>query len=221
MSINKQGIITVDTGKVHCLINNFTETNTTTDWNLGSGVSLNNGTMVMTGTGPNLTSAAFPVGADDIICFEFTVSLPTVSTTTGGPGLYLGTQNGQNGTVLTYNATTQTYTESGNNTNKYFIHAYNSTAEINVKAYIIGSDVPLNAVPPVEKSNNYSDAIYAIRITGGTTTCIRTGYNSNSSMVIHLKNPRLYKISRYGVCENNDEASIGKGYISFSNLYEI
>lgn len=221
MSINKQGVVTVNTEKVPYLVNNFTETNTTTGWNLGSGVSLSNGTLVMSGTAPSLTSVAFPVGANDIICFEFTVSLPTVSTTTSGPGIYLGTQYGQNGTQLTYNATTHTYTEGGNSTNKYFLHAYNSTAEINVKAYIIGSSVLLSAVPPTEKPSTYSGTIYAIRITGGTTTCIRTGYNANSAMVIHLKNPRIYKISQCGICENKNEAKMGKGYLSFSSFYEI
>ena len=221
MSINKQGIVNVDTGTVKYLINNFTETGTTTDWNIPSGASLSNGTLIMSGVNPSLTSVAFPIGADDILCFEFTVSLPTPSTTTSGPGFYFGTQYGQNGNYLTYNYTTQTYSESGNSTNRYFLSSYNSTEEISVKAYIIGSNVPLIAVPPPEKPSTYTGTIYPQRITGGTTTYIRTGYNSNTSMVIHLKNPRLYKINQCGICENSNEARIGKGYVSFSNFYEI
>ena len=60
-----------------------------------------------------------------------------------------------------------------------------------------------------------------MRILSGETTYIRTGYNSNSSMIINISNFKIYKINQHGICENAGEKSIGKGYLSFVNYNEI
>ena len=75
------------------LVNNFTQTGTLIDWTLG-GVTLTNSIAQLTGTSPGITSSTFTVNSNDIICFEFTISLPTTSTKTSGGGVYLGTLYG-------------------------------------------------------------------------------------------------------------------------------
>ena len=85
MSINKNGIVSIDTSKIHNIINNPCETNTTTDWSFGGTETLNNGVLTLTGPAPNIQSSSFPVGENEMIVFEFTLSLPPPSTATGWP----------------------------------------------------------------------------------------------------------------------------------------
>ena len=87
MSINKNGTVSIDTSRIHNIINNPCETNTTKDWIFEEPFTLSNGVLTLTGTGPSIQSSDFPVGENEIIVFEFTVSLPTPSASTSGPGL--------------------------------------------------------------------------------------------------------------------------------------
>lgn len=220
--ITNQGQFILDLNDPLYLVNNFTKTNSTSGWTFGgTSPTLSNGVEILTGTSPNITSATFTVNPNDIICFEFTVALPTPSTSSGGPGLYLGTQYGQSVYVHTFNHSTKVWGKSTSaTTNPYFIYAYNLTATIYLKCYILGSSVDLNDVPYGE-STNTSYPARAIQLPSGTTTTyIRSGYNTNTSMVIHFSNPKIYDIKRYGFCENNSYARFGKNWSQANNFYE-
>ena len=220
-NVSKQGIVSTGIDQAHYLVPNFSETGNLTGWTVGSGGALTNGVIVLTGTNIGVTSTAFPVGANDIICVEFTVSVPTPSTITNGPGIYIGTQYGQTSRAIAFNFATKTYTEgTGSGTNNYFLNSYNSTATNVIKTFIIGSEVDINTVPFAERSVT-THGVNIIRILSGETTYIRTGYNSNTSMVINISNFKIYKINQHGICENAGEKSIGKGYLSFANYNEI
>ena len=215
MSINKNGIVSIDTSKVHNIINNPCETNTKTDWSFGGTVTLGNGVLTLTGPAPNIQSSSFPVGENEIIVFEFTVSLPTPSTTTGGSGLYLGTKYGDPTDVYYWNRNSLV-TYSTGNTNPYFLNSYNSTTENKVKTYILGKNVEIkNFIPKTEGIGT----IYILR-TSRDTTYIRSGYNTNTSMVIQFKNLKLYSFDRK-LDEDSSNKKIGKGYMSFNSYIEV
>ena len=216
MSINKNGIVSIDTSKIHNIINNPCETNTTVDWTFGGTVTLNNGVLTLTGVNPEILSSSFPVGENEIIVFEFTVSLPTPSTTTSYPGLYLGTRYGDI-TGEYYWSGDSLMAVSAGTTNPYFLNAYNSAAENKVKTYILGKNVEIkNFIPKIEGSGG---GIKILRISTDTT-CIRSGYNSNTSMVIQFKNLKLYSFDKK-LDEDSSNRKIGKGYMSFNNYIEM
>ena len=215
MSINRNGIVSIDTSKIHNIINNPCETNTKTDWSFGGTVTLSNGVLTLTGSAPNIQSSSFPVGENEIIVFEFTVSLPTPSTTTSGPGLYLGTRYGDPTDIYYWNENSLVTFDIGT-TNPYFLWSYNSAAENRVKTYILGKNVEIkNFVPKTEGIGT----IYILRISKDTT-CIRSGYNNNTSMVIQFKNLKLYSFDKK-LDEDSANRKIGKGYLSFNNYIEI
>lgn len=215
MSINKNGIVSIDTSKIHNIINNPCETNTKTDWSFGGTVTLSNGVLTLTGSAPNIQSSSFPVGENEIIVFEFTVSLPTPSTTTGGPGLYLGTKYGDPTDVYYWNGNSLV-TYSTGNTNPYFLNSYNSTTENKVKTYILGKNVEIkNFIPKTEGIGT----IYILR-TSKDTTYIRSGYNTNTNMVIQFKNLKLYSFDKK-LDEDPSNKKIGKGYMSFNSYIEM
>ena len=215
MSINRNGIVSIDTSKIHNIINNPCETNTKTDWSFGGTVTLSNGVLTLTGSAPNIQSSSFPVGENEIIVFEFTVSLPTPSTTTGGPGLYLGTKYGDPTDVYYWNGNSLV-TYSTGNTNPYFLNSYNSTTENKVRTYILGKNVEIkDFIPKTEGIGT----IYILRISKDTT-CIRSGYNNNTSMVIQFKNLKLYSFDKK-LDEDSANRKIGKGYLSFNSYIEI
>ena len=221
MSINKNGVVSIDTSKIHNIINNPCETNTTTDWSFGGTVTLNNGVLTLTGTNPNIESSPFPVGENEIIVFEFTVSLPTPSTTTGGSGIYLGTRY-RDSTDMYYWSEGKLITHSTGNYNPYFISAYNSTAENKVKTYILGKNVEIKDFIPMTEGSEGSGATGGVKIlrVSTDTTSIRSGYNSNTSMVIQFKNLKLYSFDKK-LDEDSANRKIGKGYLSFNNYIEI
>lgn len=213
MSINKNGIVSIDTSKIHNIINNPCETNTTTDWSFGGTVALNNGVLTLSGTWPNIQSSDFPVGENEIIVFEFTVSLPTPSTSTNGPGLYLGTRYGDS--TKEYYWSGDTLTGSAETTNPYFLYSYNSTAENKVKTYILGKNVEIKNFTPKTESNT------RILKVSTDTTHIRSGYNSgNTNMVIQFKNLKLYSFDKK-LDEDSNNKKIGKGYMSFNTYIEM
>ena len=215
MSINKNGIVSIDTSKTHNIINNPCETNTTADWSFGGTPTLSNGVLTLTGPAPNIQSSSFPVGENEIIVFEFTVSLPTPSTATGGPGLYLGTRYGDPTDVYYWNGNSLV-TYSTGNTNPYFLNSYNSTTENKVKTYILGKNVEIkDFIPKTEGIGT----IYILK-TSKDTTYIRSGYNPNTSMVIQFKNLKLYSFDKR-LDENSNNKKIGKGYMSFNNYIEM
>ena len=215
MSINRNGIVSIDTSKIHNIINNPCETNTKTDWSFGGTVTLSNGVLTLTGSAPNIQSSSFPVGENEIIVFEFTVSLPTPSTTTGGPGLYLGTKYGDPTDVYYWNGNSLV-TYSTGNTNPYFLNSYNSTTENKVKTYILGKNVEIkNFIPKTEGIGT----VYILR-TSKDTTYIRSGYNTNTNMVIQFKNLKLYSFDKK-LDENSSNKKIGKGYMSFNSYIEM
>lgn len=216
MSINKNGIVSIDTSKIHNIINNPCETNTTTGWSFGGTVALNNGVLTLEGTGPNIQSSSFPVGENEIIVFEFTVSLPTPSASTSGPGLYLGTRYGDS-TREYYWSGDILMTGSAGTTNPYFLYSYNSATENKVKTYILGKNVEIkNFIPKTEGS----DTIRILKVSTDTTH-IRSGYNGgNTNMVIQFKNLKLYSYDKK-LDEDSNNKKIGKGYMSFNNYIEM
>ncbi len=215
MSINRNGIVSIDTSKIHNIINNPCETNTKTDWSFGGTETLSNGVLTLTGPTPNIQSSSFPVGENEIIVFEFTVSLPTPSTTTSGPGLYLGTKYGDPTDVYYWNGNSLV-TYSTGNTNPYFLNSYNSTTENKVKTYILGKNVKIkDFIPKTEGIGT----IYILK-TSKDTTYIRSGYNRNTSMVIQFKNLKLYSFDKK-LDEDSSNKKIGKGYMSFNSYIEM
>ena len=215
MSINKNGVVSIDISKIHNILNNPCETNTKTDWSFGGTVTLSNGVLTLTGPAPNIQSSSFPVGENEIIVFEFTVSLPTPSTTTGGPGLYLGTKYGDP-TDVYYWSGDSLVTSSIGATNPYFLNSYNSTAENRVKTYILGKNVEIqNFIPKTEGIGT----IYILK-TSKNTTYIRSGYNTNTNMVIQFKNLKLYSFDKK-LDEDSSNKKIGKGYMSFNSYIEM
>ena len=223
MNLSKTGILTVNIDSMKYLINNFTQTGTLTNWT-STGVTLTNGIAQFTGTGPNISSSTFTVNPTDIICFEFTISLPTVSTKTSGGGVYLGTTYGQSVYVHSFNHSTKTWTQStSTTTNPYFLNAYNSTTVLTLKNYILGSSIVLADVPWGETTNTSYPA-KAIQLSSGTTsTNIRPGYNSgNSSMVINFYNPKIYNITQRGFYDGNEitSAKLGNNFVQAYELYE-
>ena len=224
-SITKQGQFILNVNNLKYLINNFSESNITTDWTFGgTSPTLSNGIEILTGATPNITSATFTVNPTDIICFEFTLTVPTVSTKTSGGGIYLGTKSGQTVYVHTFNHTTKTWSQStSTTTNPYFVNSYNTTNTLIIKNYILGSDVSLTDVP-WGKTTNTSFPARAIQLSSGlTSTNIRSGYNSgNSEMVIYFSNPQIYNIYQNGFHDNDNIliASIGKGWSNANNFYE-
>lgn len=215
MSINRNGIVSIDTSKIHNIINNPCETNTKTDWSFGGTVALSNGVLTLTGSAPNIQSSSFPVGENEIIVFEFTVSLPTPSTTTGGSGLYLGTKYGDPTDVYYWNGNSLV-TYSTGNTNPYFLNAYNSATENRVKTYILGKNVEIkDFIPKTEGIGT----IYILK-TSKDTTYIRSGYNRNTNMVIQFKNLKLYSFDKK-LDEDSGNKKIGKGYMSFNSYIEM
>ena len=222
MSIQKNGILNSSTTDYRYLVNNFTVTKTTTDWSFGgTSPTLSNGTMILTGTSPSISSISFTVNPNDIIICEFTVSIPTPSTTTGGSGLYLGTKGGQSVYVHTYNLSTGKWSVSSSvNTNPYFFYSYNSTTQMTMKSYIFGYNVDSTHFPNAEC--NLSINPMAIQLTGtDTTTYIRSGYNSNTSMVIHFSNPKIYRLNECGFNEIDGTAKIGNNFVQSDMFYEI
>ena len=215
MSINRNGIVSIDTSKIHNIINNPCETNTKTDWSFGGTVTLSNGVLTLTGSAPNIQSSSFPVGENEIIVFEFTVSLPTPSTTTGGSGLYLGTKYGDPTDVYYWNGNSLVAYSTGN-TNPYFLNAYNSATENRVKTYILGKNVEIkDFIPKTEGIGT----IYILK-TSKDTTYIRSGYNRNTNMVIQFKNLKLYSFDKK-LDEDSGNKKIGKGYMSFNSYIEM
>ena len=116
--------------------------------------------------------------------------------------------------------TTKKWTKSTTaNTNPYFLSAYNLSNKINLQCYILGSSVDVAKIPQGYTSN-ISYPAKAIQLPSGTTTTnIRSGYNSNSSMVIKLINPQIY---RAGFYENNNFSTVelGNSWIHGNNFYE-
>lgn len=215
MSINRNGIVSIDISKIHNIINNPCETNTKTDWSFGGTVTLSNGVLTLTGSAPNIQSSSFPVGENEIIVFEFTVSLPTPSTTTGGSGLYLGTKYGDPTDVYYWNGNSLVIYSTGN-TNPYFLNSYNSTTENKVKTYILGKNVEIkDFIPKTEGIGT----IYILK-TSKDTTYIRSGYNTNTTMVIQFKNLKLYSFDKK-LDEDSNNKKIGKGYMSFNSYIEM
>ena len=225
-NISQQGRFILDkSNNIKYLVNNFTNTGATTDWTLGG--NLTNGTAILTGTAPAITSITFPINPDDIVCFEFVLSVPTPSTATSGAGVYLGTKYGQSVKVYSYNMNQHHWDSSfTTTTNPYFITSYNSTARLYIKNYIIGENVTIDQVP-VGKSSSQTWPPRIIQMTSGQiSTNIRAGYNSNSSMVIHFSSPMIYNIRNSGFCEElltsggNLTARIGQNWSWSSNFYE-
>lgn len=221
MNLSKTGILTVYIDSMKYLVNNISQTNTATDWTFGGNVV--NGVAILTGTSPAITSISFAVNPNDIICFEFTVSLPVPSTATSGPGLYLGTTYGKAVYVHNFNHTTKTWTAStSTSTNPYFLSRYNSQTELIQKHYILGSSVDLNNVPWGETTNT-SYPSKAIQLSSGlTSTNIRAGYNTNPSMEIHFSNPKIYNITQRGFYNGNEitSAKLGNNFVQAHELYE-
>lgn len=223
MELNKQGILNTNINDYTYLVNNFSETNTTTNWTFGGTASLTNGIEILSGINPSITSSTFTVNPNDIIVVEFTVSLPTPSTTTSGPGLYLGTKSGQSVYIHAFDHANNKWNKSSStNTNPYFLYSYNSASTITMKNYILGYNVDLFKIPFGE-STNIAHSARAIQLTGtDTTTNIRSGYNTNTSMVINFSNPKIYNLTKHGIIEHSEgSAEIGKGYVSAITLYEI
>lgn len=226
MSINftRTGRLIADTEHPQYLINNFTQSNVLTDWSFGT-YTFSDGIVTLTGTSPNISTVTFNVEPDDIICFEFTISLPTPSTAEGGgKGCYIGSKTNQGVYVHSFNHTTMQWLKSTTaNNNPYFLNAYNNTDILTQKNFILGSNIDLAYVPFGETTNiNYPSK--AIQLPDGTTTTnIRTGYNTNTTMVINFSNPKIYKINYVGYYDSNnvDKVKFGKNWANAFEFYQF
>lgn len=224
MSITKTGQLITNLDDIKYLVNNFTKTGNTTGWTLASS-TLANGIVTLSGASPQILSPYFSVGSKDIIAIEFTVSLPTPSTTTSGPGLYLGSPGSQGVYVHTFNHTTKTWTRSTSaKNNPYYLQSYNKVDTLIQKHYFLGAEVDLNDVPWGESSNTSYPA-RAIQLPAGTTVTqsrLRAGYNTNTSMVIHFSDPRIYNITQRGFYDANNitQASLGKNWVNGFQIIE-
>lgn len=223
ININKQGQFIVDLNNIKYLVNNFSISGNTTGWTLTNG-TLSNGIVTMTGVNPTILSPYFNVGADDIICVEFTVALPTPSDPAGnGKGLYLGTPTSQGVFVHNFNLTTKTWTASTTaNNNPYFLNAYNLTTPITQRHYIVGANVNVADIPWGE-STNASFTPKAIQLPSNITTSrLCSGYNSNPSMTIIMRNPHFYNIKQCGFYDGDEinQARIGKNWSQANTFYE-
>ena len=222
LNITKTGQLITDLNDIKLMVNNFTQSGNTTGWTLASS-TLANGVVTLSATNPQILSPYFPVGPKDIIAIEFTVSLPTPSTTTSGPGLYLGSPTSQGVYIHTFNHTTKTWTRSTSaNNNPYYLQSYNKKDTLIQKHYFLGAEVDLNDVPWGESSNTSYPA-RAIQLPAGTTVTqsrIRSGYNSNTAMVIKLSHVKVYNITQRGFYDGDEitHASFGKNWV---NGYQI
>lgn len=227
MSINftRTGRLIADTQHPQYLINNFTESNVLTDWSFGTN-TFSNGIVTLTGTSPYIGTRTFTVQPDDIICFEFTVSLPTPGEGTegNGKGLYLGTKSNQGVYVHSFNHNTMTWTKStAVNNNPYFLLHYNRNSVLTQKHFILGYNVELSKIPFGE-TNILDHISRAIQLPEGTTsTNIRSGYNTNTEMVINFSNPKIYKINYVGYYDNNnvDKVKFGKNWANAFEFYQF
>ena len=223
MKFTKTGIIHLDTSTPKYLINNFTETGTTADWTFGgTSPTLSNGIVILTGTGPSISSSTFNVGSKDIVVFEFNIAVPTPSTATSsyGLGIYLGIKYGDTTYECSFDNSTKTWLQSSSSTtNPYFLGAYNKTDTNRVVTYIFGSEVTIEEMNKYATKYSYSvQSVKALKLTT-TSTYIRSGYNTNTTMVIHFSNPKIYKITECGLNETN-ELHMGKEFIQTNNLIE-
>lgn len=223
-NFSKTTILSVDAQHPGYIINNFSDSGTTTDWSFGGTFSLSNGVVTMEGVNPAFSSVNFTVGANDIICVEFKVSLPTPSTSSGSAGVYIGASWGQAMYTHQFNINTKVWTQdTATGTNEYFLNAYNSTTQLYQKHYILGTAVSLSDVPWGETTQ----ATYppkAIQLTGSQTTIkIRSGYNTNTSMVIKLSDFKIYNINHEGFVEPGGAitAKIGSGWSNATEFYEF
>lgn len=226
LNITKQGQIITDLSDIKLLVNNFTETKSTTGWTLGGSTLLSDGTVELVGTAPQILSPQFTVGPKDIIAIEFTVSLPTTSTPAGsGKGIYIGSPTSQGVFVHSFNHTTKTWTQSTSaNNNPYYLIAYNLTEKLVQKHYFLGKDVDLADVPWGESTNTAYPA-KAIQLPSTSTVTLsrlRAGYNTNSSMVIHFSNPKIYNITQRGFYDGDEveQASFGQNFINSFQIIE-
>ena len=222
MNITKTGQLITDLDNTKYLVNNFTKTGNTTGWTLAS-CTLTNGIAVLSAVNPQILSPQFNVGLNDIIAIEWILSLPTPSTSSGASGIYLGTPTSQGVFVHTFNHSTKTWTASTTaNNNPYFLNSYNSTAVLIQKHYVIGANVNLADVPWGESSNTSYPA-RAIQLTSSVTQSrLRSGYNTNTSMVIHFSDPRIYNITQRGFYDGNEitQASFGKNWVNGFQIIE-
>lgn len=226
MSINftRTGRLIADTEHPQYLINNFTESGDLSDWNFGTPNTFSNGIVTLTGIAPYIGTKTFQVQPDDIICFEFTISLPTPGQQGSGKGPFIGTRTSQGVFVHSFNHITMQWSKSTTaNNNPYFLNAYNKTDILNQKNYILGYNVDLSYVPFGE-SSNISYPARAIQLPEGTIeTYIRSGYNKNTEMVINFSNPKIYKINYKGYYDNNniDKVKFGKNWANAFEFYEF
>lgn len=223
LNITHTGQLRADTASPRYLVNNFTQSGNITGWSFGGTSTLSNGVVTLTGVNPGISCTSFTVNAHDIICVEFTVALPTPSTSSGAAGLYLGTTYGQSVYVHSFNVSTHIWTAAtSTTTNPYFLVYYNSSTVLRLKNYILGTAVSLSDVPWGETTNT-SCPPRAIQLTGSlTSTALRSGYNTNTSMVITFANPRIYNINQSGYYEADDitRAKFGNNWVNTFELIE-
>ena len=188
MNINKQGVIT-NINFTNSLINNFTHTKSTTGWSLGGSLD-SNGNAILTGTAPNIQSPTFTVNPDEILVVEFDVNMTSPSSS--GDGLYLGTQANSNTILYNYNNgwnSGEDNSNTGASWNTYFISGFKSSSDTHVKGYILGSNASLSSI-----TENIANGTRAVKLKTGTTTFLRSGYNTNTTMTLKFWNPVVYKL---------------------------
>lgn len=225
ISITKTGLLTHPITDYTYMVENFSETNriNTSEWTIGGSSTISNGVITMTGVNPAVNSKVFTLNPDDIIVCEFTVALPTPSTATSSPGLYLGPTYGTSWYGWRWDGTKWVLYTTGS-TNTYFLSTYNIESSITMKNYFIGSNVDIDKVPngySTDISSNNRQAKCYKAPSGTTTARLRSGYNTNTSMVITLKDFKIYKLTDYGFGEiDGSNGAIGKGFVHSNNFYE-
>lgn len=225
LAILKNGDLVMNSGYNKFLVNNFTQTGTTTGWTFGGTSSISNGIVTLVGSNPSIYSAVFNVGANDIICVEMTIALPVPSDPAGSSkGLYIGTTSGQAVYVHSFNTTSLTWTQSSSTTtNPYFFNAYNLATPMIRKDFILGTSASLADVPFGETTNT-SFPPKAIQLSGTQSTIrLRSGYNSNPSMTISLANFKIYNIREKGFSDFSTKmnALLGRNWGNANEFIEL
>lgn len=125
-----------------------------------------------------ISSSSFSIANNEII--KISISLLTTKFVSGS-GIYIGTNIGSCYRLYIWNSTTRTYTEStpSGTWETYFFLNFLSTSSVgSITSYIIGYDVPISLVPPIE-SSDISNNLYVVKLNQNIgTTYIRSGNNS-------------------------------------------
>lgn len=216
ISVSKQGLFTFNQDKE--IINNPCYSNSITDW---TNLIIRNGMITNRISDGAISSSSFSIANNEII--KVSISLLTTNFVSGS-GIYIGTNVGSCYRLYTWNSTTRTYTEStpSGTYATYFFSNFLSTSSVgNITSYIIGYDVPISLVPPIE-SNGISNNLCVVKLNQNIgTTYIRSGNNSaDGSNEWTFYNLGLYRHSKIKLGNKVNLKIYEMNPLSIKEIYE-